>query len=166
MKKKINIVLLLFVLCLWGTVLYRYVNQYFIKNEPLAVANTKNFSAKDEILKKDTFELKTIVRDPFLGSYAGVGKQTMRSKRVLPKKEKKETPKVTYKALFPNVRYFGYIKSIDNKAQETALLSIDGKFLRLHLNENRDGLKITTLTKDSIKVSYNKESKWVRVRKK
>lgn len=165
MKKKVNIVLLLFVLCLWGTVLYKYVNQYFIKDEPLPFTASTNFTTTNEILKKDTFKLDNVMRDPFLGGYQ-VEQKRMPSKKIFSRKIMKNPPsKVIYSPLFPSVRYFGYIKSIDNKTPETILLSANGKFLRLHLNENKDGLKVTTLTKDSIKVSYNKESKWIRVRK-
>ncbi|WP_162128572.1 hypothetical protein [Flavobacterium phycosphaerae] len=170
MKKKLNVVLLVLMLSLWGTVIYRYVNQYFVKKEPLSFATitNSNYDAKNKILKKDTFELNKIIRDPFLCSSKGVAKRTrINSNNVSSKKElKKELSKATSKTLFPNVRYFGYIKSVDNKAQETILLSSDGKFLKLHLNQDKDGLKVTALNKDSIKVYYNKESKWFRVKKK
>jgi hypothetical protein len=33
MKKKLNVVLLLLVLGLWGTVILKYISQYFTKND-------------------------------------------------------------------------------------------------------------------------------------
>ncbi|WP_162126040.1 hypothetical protein [Flavobacterium phycosphaerae] len=85
-----------------------------------ATITNSNYDAKNKILKKDTFELNKIIRDPFLCSSKGVAKRTrINSNNVSSKKElKKELSKATSKTLFPNVRYFGYIKSVDNKAQE------------------------------------------------
>lgn len=163
MKKKLNIVLLFLVLCLWGVVIYKYVNQYFSKAEPLGLAALTNHSTTNKIIKKDTFELNPIGRDPFLGSSTGIKRIRINSTRIYRMKEiKKELPKPTK---FPNVQYYGYIKAID-KAQETVLMSIEGRFSRLHLNQEKDGLKVTVLNKDSIKVYFNKESKWIRFKKK
>ncbi|MCF6133372.1 hypothetical protein [Flavobacterium wongokense] len=168
MKKKLNIVLLLLVLCLWGAVIYKYVNQYFSKNEPVSYVNTANYSTKTEIVKKDTFELNRIARDPFLGGYASVVKSNNSNsvRRVFPRREVKKEPLKVNISRFPNVQYFGFIKAIDKTSQEMILLGVDGKFLRLHLNQDSDGLKVTALNKDSIKVNYNKETKWIPKRKK
>lgn len=161
MKKKLNIVLLFLVLCLWGVVIYKYVNQYFSKAVPLKLATFSNHSTTNEIIKKDTFELNTIERDPFLGS-VGVKKTAENYPRIYRKKEiRKEIPKA---GKFPNIQYYGYIKAID-KSQETILMNIEGRFVRLHLNQEKDGLKITALNKDSIKVYYNKESRWILTKK-
>ena len=165
MKKKLNIVLLVLVLSLWGTVIYKYVKQYFIKNEALNFTTATNYTVKNEILKKDTFEMKKIDKDPFLGNYTGEVKVVIPNSNAIKKDVKKEPQKAIYKALFPSVSYYGYIKSID-KSQELVLLSVDGKFSRLHLNQDRNGLQVTVLNKDSIKVCYNNESKWFRLKKK
>ena len=163
MKKKLNIVLLVIVFSLWGTVIYKYVNQYFGKTESLSFTGTNNHAIKKEILKKDTFDLKSLERDPFLNkTSATVRKPVANVKRVYGKKEnKKEIPKVSN---FPGIHYYGYIKDIDKK-HETILLSVNGSFCKLQLNQDKDGLKVTALSKDSIKVKYNKEFKWVRLKK-
>lgn len=65
-KKRINIMLILTVLGLWGTVGYRVINRHFFANEVfLEKQNQTNNIAINQI-SKDTFELIEINRDPFL----------------------------------------------------------------------------------------------------
>jgi hypothetical protein len=60
MKKKLNIVLLLLVLGLWGTVLYKYASQYFTNNDELA-SNKNEFTLVDlKIKEKDTFQINQL----------------------------------------------------------------------------------------------------------
>ncbi|MFN3753691.1 MAG: hypothetical protein ACK4R1_06500 [Flavobacterium sp.] len=119
-----------------------------------------NTSFNSKAIAKDTFTLGIITRDPFLNgirtekkvyksNYTGPKKSNIKA---LPKKIVPTTP-------FPLVKYYGFIKSTtDNK--ELILLSVNGKFSRVKLNEEKDGIKVTSLQKDSIKVSYNKEFRW------
>jgi hypothetical protein len=160
LKKKLNIVLLILVMCLWGTVIYKYVNQYFIKNEPFNFKTKSNYTFKNEILKKDTFNLEKIDRDPFLGNMTTLFKDiNTTSHKKNSRKQLNIEPQKVAKKIFPNIIYYGYIKATD-KSQETILLFIDGKFSRLNLNEDKDGLKIISLKKDSIRVFFNKELRW------
>jgi hypothetical protein len=160
MKKKINIVLLIAVISLWGTVIYRYVNRFFSDAPiPSIVGNTQFVTSRKNSVK-DTFELTKIARDPFLGEFVGpITKPASNAKALNTKpKIKKELPKVAEKR-FPSVVYYGYIKGID-KSHETILLRVDGSFLKLQLNQDKNGLKVVALKNDSIKVLYNRESKW------
>lgn len=160
MKKKLNIVLLLLVLCLWGTVLYKYVNQYFIKKGHIQYTTAYHLSG-GKIMVKDTFELKSIERDPFLNNIIETKSalSTTRKIYVPIKHSPKELPKLNTKIPFPNIQYYGYIKALD-KSKENILISRNGKFMKLSLNEAAEGLKIIKLSNDSIKVDFNKESKW------
>ena len=133
MKKKLNIVLLVLVLCLWGTVIYRYLNQYFIKEQVLSQSNNSITVVENKILPKDTFELPKINRDPFHNTTKGEIKPPLR--KTIPRKVVKEDKlKAVYKNPFPKIQYYGYIKS-NGKSQETILLSADGKFLKLNLKQ-------------------------------
>ncbi len=150
------------VLGLWGTVIYKYVDRFFA-NEHSASSIKHSYTLKiDRAIVKDTFVLDKINRDPFLSRFSEVVKKPVTTARSAPLKIgiSKNPPKINNK-LFPVVVYYGYIKTVD-RPKETIILRFNGKFVRLHLNQDTEGLKVTTLHKDSIKVVYNKEAKWIR----
>ena len=65
-KKIINIVLIIVVLSLWGTVGYKYINRFFGSDELLYTSsNDYNYEAIS-IIKKNTFLLEPLAKDPFL----------------------------------------------------------------------------------------------------
>ncbi|WP_264554489.1 hypothetical protein [Flavobacterium sp. N1861] len=65
-KKTINIILILVVLSLWGTVGYKYINRFFGDDElDYTLSNAYNYDAIS-IIKKDTFALHPLTKDPFL----------------------------------------------------------------------------------------------------
>ena len=66
MKKIINIGLIVFVLVLWGTIVYRYVNNYFYSQSSIIEEDYNQYSLI-RINKRDTFNLSNLNRDPFLG---------------------------------------------------------------------------------------------------
>ena len=151
---------------LWGTVIYRYVNNLLIKKELPTRSNT--FVASDiskKIIVKDTFTLPEITRDPFLNAIkvASVYKKPIVRKpnppvTVIPKKE-------PIPVVIPTVQYYGYIKSTASTS-ELFMLRIDGKLHKLKLNQEAENFKITESKKDSIKLLYNgKAVQWVRIRK-
>ena len=155
-KKKLNIVLLLFVAGLWGTVLYRYASQYLYKQEVIVVKQDRIFSLDRNMQKKDTFEMDPIKRDPFLNkSYTADNKKTVypiASVKKVPKRE--PIVKNTY---FPAVEYYGYIKSNNDGKKELVMIKNNGVLMKLKLGEERDGLKILKVFKDSVQLSYAKK---------
>lgn len=162
MKKKVNIILLVIVVILWGVVIYRYVEHYFLA-DPLPVSTyTDNAKyAKYVIKKRDTFTPKLTKRDPFLGniglptrnrvSYTNTPKRIIAKDNAFPKKRDL--------VVFPLVRYYGFIKAAEQK-DEVILMSVDGKFVRLKLRQDLNGLSIVQYKKDSVEVSFKKERKW------
>lgn len=167
MKNKINIILLIAVLGLWGTVIYKYVSQYFFKSEIIVAKNEKYQSVSSKPIEKDTFQLAQISRDPFLNRSYGEKKiySGKYNKRVVKKSLIIEKPKNVVTASFPRVQYYGYIKSKDT-SKELLLVSVDGKLLKLKINEDKAGFKIIKFTNDSINVYFNKVTKWVKINKK
>lgn len=151
---------------LWGTVIYRYVNNLLIKKELPARSNT--FVASDiskKIIVKDTFTLPEITRDPFLNTI----KRTAEYKKPIARKPYLPVTVVPKKApipvVLPKVQYYGYIKSTVSTG-ELFMLRIDGKLHKLKLNQEIENFKIIESKKDSIKLLYNgKTVQWVRVRK-
>jgi hypothetical protein len=160
MKKKLNVVLLLLVLGLWGTVILKYISQYFTKNDNFE-SNKNELTLIDlKIKEKDTFQISTLNRDPFLNKSfsktelkAIVFKQTQVVSSI-----PKVTPKPIITIPFPVINYLGYIKSKD-KNYEMALLKVNGKFLKLKINEIKENLKVISITKDSVKVKYDNQEK-------
>lgn len=148
-KKKINIVLIIAVVALWGTVGYRSVKNFFYSKEEFITENKKQ-NIKSILTERDTFNLGTLKYDPFLKK--SIPKQTKitihKINKPLPKKNTE--PEV----YFPDVKYFGYIKSGQNP--EVLLLKINNKLCRIHKGENKDGILIKKIYEDSIRVSFNK----------
>lgn len=164
MKKKINIILLLAVLGLWGTVLYKYVNQYFFKEEINVSLENKANIRKLLLKDKDTFELKALPRDPFLGKTYAEKRPTEKiisNRNFTPKPVVKVAKPIVQKQLFPTIHYYGFIKN-ETGGSELVLLKMNGKLLKVKNNETKEGLKIIKIFKDSIKVSFNGETKVVR----
>jgi hypothetical protein len=164
-KKKINIILIVVVLSLWGTVGYITINRYFGNNGKIINTEVQNQEISLKQINKDTFELKKITRDPFLNKHFSdkpVLTDTYHTpiKKVL--KPFTSVPKVKPTIIWPLLHYFGYIKSNN---QELVLLKIDSKLHKLKLNEEINGLKINKKFKDSIEVSLNFQNRIVRLKK-
>lgn len=162
MKKKINIVLLVLVLTLWGTVIYRYVSQYFSKDELLSSSQSNSNFSNLNIKSKDTFELVPLHRDPFLNKeYYTESKPKPISLPYKPATSKaKPSIQITANKTFPAVNYLGYIKP--EKGVELVLIKVNGTLLKLKNNESKEGIKVLQIFKDSIKVSYEGEAKIIR----
>lgn len=164
-KKKINIALLIIVLGLWGTVIYKYVSHFFFKPEIEVFQHDINTGKKLKNSVKDTFELKPLERDPFLAINYHKPKPVIirpqnNSNALILKKE----PVSIKKKQFPRVIYYGHIMS-EEKRKETILLSVGGKFLKVALNEEKENIKVVGFTRDSIKVEFEREFQWIRLKK-
>ncbi|WP_300570380.1 hypothetical protein [Flavobacterium sp.] len=166
-KKKINIALLIVVLALWGTVGYKTISQYFFSKE-LAFNDVKlNTKLNFNQIKKDTFNLESIQRDPFLNNNSEPPTNTEVVKKVyLPKKVVSKPVAAPKPVLqWPAIFYYGYIKSKD-KTEELILVKIDRQLHKLRKNDQIDGLTIKKVFNDSIEVSFYKEKKIIKVNNK
>ncbi|MGV7108099.1 hypothetical protein [Flavobacterium sp. U410] len=156
-KKHINIVLIAVVVALWGTVLYKYVNRFFADNE---IAYTPQEFSTPVItqIKKDTFNLQPLNRDPFLGKILAKKEEAPRQRRIVQPSSPKKSVEPKAVKPFPSVKYFGYIKSQD-KNEELILLKVNNRLERVRLNSDIDGLLVKKIYKDSVVVSYGKETR-------
>ncbi|KIC01569.1 hypothetical protein OA88_13275 [Flavobacterium sp. JRM] len=164
-KKKINIILILIVLGLWGTVVYKASHHSFNNG----IMPKKQIKDSDFILSqinKDTFKLDKTNRDPFLNkSLQGdpiPSKKQSSNYSSMPKKIPDAIPKVKQNSNWPTLLYYGCIKS---KNQELILLKIDSKLFRLKLNDPINGLVIKKKYKDSVEVRFNSETRIVSLKK-
>jgi hypothetical protein len=164
-KKRINIVLLLLVLGLWGTVGYKTISQYFMPKK--VIVNDQNFNNNIKIneIKKDTFELALINRDPFLNKQNTtpvVAKPPVAAivrPKIITPPIIKEKPVV----IWPLISYYGYIKSKE-KIQELIMVKIDNRLYKLRKNDEVQGVVIKKVYHDSVEVYFNKETKVLKVK--
>ncbi|KIA94981.1 MULTISPECIES: hypothetical protein [unclassified Flavobacterium] len=166
-KKKINIILILIVLVLWGTVIYKSINGSFFFNETVLKRQNSNNDFVFHQVNKDTFELDKIKHDPFLNKQLLSG-TTVDEKQNLgfPTTKKNRAsivPKPKPNITWPDLTYYGYIES-KGRNEELVLLKIDSKLCRLKLNSPMNGLMVKKKYKDSIQVIFNSETKIIRLK--
>ena len=164
MKKKINIVLIVLVVSLWGGVFYKIVKQFLFKEEIQFQAPTIKINVLGTFIAKDTFDFVESTRDPFLNisttTPKKIGQVAIINKLVPIKKPK---PVLTEKApsrMFPTVTYYGYMSSGTDK--HSALLKINSKQVKLFENEEYEGLKLLKVYRDSVLVTFNSNKVMVR----
>lgn len=159
MKKNINIILILAVLGLWGTVILKYVKHFFQDEQTNLAATTISNVVLPKEIKKDTFQLAALPVDPFLKrtytpqpSTVVVAPKTnpqpkKEPKKVLPPVVKEVTP-------FPEIHYYGFIKSSD-KADELILVKVNRSLYKTRLNAECQGVVIKKVYRDSIEVKFD-----------
>ena len=156
MKKTLNIVLLCFVLIVWGIILYRLTEQYFWPTNQLADNYEKTIDTSLKFPVRDTFEMRTSFRDPFL-------KTVYLEKKSLPKRSfTKYKPKTTAVTPWPQIKYFGFIKSKDRKG-ELVLLQINNELHRARVGEKVADIQIKKIYRDSILLSCKNINKIIRL---
>ncbi|MEO8533266.1 MAG: hypothetical protein ABI441_05930, partial [Flavobacterium sp.] len=165
-KKKINIVLIVVVLGLWGSVFYKTITQYFTSKELAVNTSASSGKVKFNQINKDTFALENVSRDPFLNKQ--VQEVVSRPQRqYVPnnysgsavKKAKPATTAVRQLTIWPAISYHGYIK--DSRG-EMVILKIDSKMFRLRKNDLVEGIMIRKISSDSLEVDFNKEKKIIK----
>lgn len=164
-KKKINIILILVVLGLWGTVGYKALNRQFTGNEMILEKQNQTDNANINQINKDTFELEKINRDPFLNKQfqtaAAVPETVVSYYKPAIKAAAPAVPKIDSNISWPVLSFYGYLKTKD---QELVLLKVDSKLCRLKLNDPINGLVVKKKYKDSIQVLFNAETKIIRIK--
>jgi hypothetical protein len=160
MKKKINIVLILAVLGLWGTVAYKTVNQYFFPKELVMNTTQVNSELNVNQINKDTFQLEKITRDPFLNIQDRVVE--LKPKKYFPKVKAIVIPKPIEIKNWPFVAYYGYIKS-KGKDKELVLVKINKKLYKLRKEDQVEEVTVKKIYGDSIELAFNKERKIIRL---
>lgn len=163
MKKKINIVLTVVVLGLWGTVGYRAVNQYFFSKKLVVKAMDLNKELTANQINKDTFHMENSIRDPFLNkqSQSSVPIAIIRYSKTSNIKHKTSTTPIIKSKKYinwPSISYHGYIQSKANN-EELILVKINEKMHKLRINEEVEGVTLKKVYKDSIEFIFNKEKK-------
>ncbi|PAM93717.1 hypothetical protein B4N84_15690 [Flavobacterium sp. IR1] len=163
-KKKINIILIIVVLSLWGTVGYRTIKNYFGDNKTITISESQTQNVSLKKVNKDTFQLEKVIRDPFLNKQLEektTVKEYVSNPIPIKKTVKTLVPKYNTNIDWPQLQYFGYLKSND---QELILLKIDSRLYKLKLNSEVNGLIVKKKFKDSIEVFFNSQSRIIRLK--
>ncbi|MFL9843541.1 hypothetical protein [Flavobacterium rhizosphaerae] len=158
-KKTLNIILLFFVLGLWGVAGYRFFKNTFATTAYPTALKFDGPQLGVLIIKRDTFLLNPVQRDPFLDNVK------TNPVRTIPKPARRLRTTILPTALkpavnWPEVNYFGYIKAAKN--DELALIKIDKVLYKMHKKETRAGLTLKNIYKDSAQVLFNKELKIIK----
>lgn len=167
-KKKINIVLIIIVLGLWGAVGYKTITQYFFSKDIIVNTDKTDYKLNMNLINKDTFLLGHISRDPFLD------KQYQMTNPIAIKQYPqiailKVSPKTVVSIPkeiinWPSISYHGFIKS-NGKNQELILLKIDGKLFRVRKNDIVQKLTVKEVSNDSIEVIFNQEKRFFNLKR-
>lgn len=165
-KKKINILLIIVVLGLWGTVAYKTVAHFFSPEVLVANENISNKEFNLDEVNKDTFQLKKITRDPFLNmqnkSIDSISKKDYPKSPI--KRIKSSTIVVRPKEItdWPSIFYYGYIKS-KSKDEELVLVKIDDRLYKLRKYDQVREIILKQVYNDSIELNYNKQKRIIRI---
>lgn len=156
-KKKLNSILIVIVLSIWGVLIHNVVKSYFFTASIIPVSQVT--SIKNPTLyyetKKDSFQLVYLQRDPFLNMQE---KKNAVTKKTIVTKKAKPIKRIVHTAWPANIEYYGFIKGKKSKSRR-ALLRIDGVLHRLKQNEKVVDIRVKNIMKDSIILLKNNEQK-------
>ncbi len=155
-KKYLNIILIVLLIAIWGGVIYKHFTK---KKIELPENEIKSKSmAIDYTIAKDTFVLQLNTRDPFKAS-KNRRSQNNTTQQAKPSGNRTTKPKQTL--VWPNIQYYGFVKSTPNKTR-MALVKINNQLHRKREKQTIDDVKLVKAYSDSIIVLFNKEKKTVR----
>ncbi|MCH4831322.1 hypothetical protein B0A56_05555 [Flavobacterium columnare NBRC 100251 = ATCC 23463] len=170
MKKKINVILLIGVLALWGTVIYKYISHFF-QDKQIENNFENNITIKlPDKIEKDTFLLGSLSIDPFLKTVKVIKiennkpQQTNITTNLLKLKKNEIKPikpvKVIEENPFPDIKFYGYIKT-QGKAEELILIKVNDNLFKTRLNTECNGVVIKKIYRDSLEVKFEKRKRIV-----
>ncbi len=143
-------ILLVAVLGIWGIIGYKILSAFGPEKEVLNdTFQVTAFKPKtsEEI---DTFSVKTVSRDPFLGTLTKKKKPIVKQKKVIPKPEFKWVP----------IIYHGAISNKSSKSQ-IFVVSINGKQHLMKIGQEVDGVKLKSAITKNIVVTYKGKRKTI-----
>ncbi|MFP9119326.1 hypothetical protein ACLI08_16175 [Flavobacterium sp. RNTU_13] len=160
MKKTLNIVLLIVVLMLWGTAIYRYVGGRLI-NQDSAIPHEAQWAGNSNLnISRDTFTLKPLAYDPFLktihyqaNNNNNVPYRSTSVKKALNVPKIPVPQPITELPVMPDILYFGYIKS--GSCEETALVKVNGKSLRIGKGQTKEGVTVKGCNRKNLVITFS-----------
>lgn len=144
-------ILLATVLVVWGTIGYKFVNGLSPDISEIAQQDFDvTFKPKTNI-KSDTFSIKNVERDPFLGTLTSTKKRKVSSKKTTPE------PKVNS----PIITYGGIIKK-QNSSDQVFVVNINENQYLLKQGQVADSVKLVKGNTKEVVVRYNNKSQTIK----
>lgn len=138
--------LLVAVLIIWGAIGYQIYSRLNPSIPELQALEIQNTFKKQEVKPPPSYDLKTIYRDPFLGTFPKRKKVVTGRKRTKPKEV----------IPFPEVIYNGIIEGSSSKSY---ILTVNRKQEILKKGETYEGVKLIRATKNKAVVQFQKQRK-------
>ena len=154
-KKRLNSVLLVVMAGIWIALGYKLVLYFSNKNIPIATIPYNETLANNNTKTRDTFNIKTIKRDPFLGKVTPVRKKT--SKNIATSTTRNNTIKTTHEP-WPMIAYYGFVKN-ENSKEPLVLIKVNNSLKKVRKGNWVDELLIAKIYKDSIAIKKGKEER-------
>lgn len=163
MKNKNSLYILApFVLLVWGLIFYR---AFLGKEKPMVAANY-HLEGEDGNAEETNFTLLLNYETPFFRHGFDGGRidkdsvqstqnqllQTMPTQPALP-----APPIVSPPYKWPSIQYHGKLK-VDNKVENIALISIDGKFHKIRPGFSINDIFLTAIWDDSLRLTHKTNS--------
>lgn len=160
-NKKFTTVLICCVVALWGIIFYRIYTAMGEQEEPMVqVAEKKVSYFKLVNHLNDKVVLTFDYRDPFSSSNVVMPIETTEAlNKVPPNIQVTPKPQVNWQV----IAYTGYINNINSK-QRLAIMVVNGKEFMLAEGKSLNGVKLLKYAGDSIKVQYQSEAKYIRLK--
>jgi len=137
---------------IWSFVGYSFFWPNNATMQPLKTSN--EFIQENELpFEKNPFVLVILNRDPYLNSRVMPIKKTENMPKGRPKSDSKNI-----KTVWPNIAYFGFVKSNDQSAP-LVLLTINNKLKRLRQGEKFEKILVKKVFRDSVHIQLGKEVK-------
>lgn len=152
-KKSINSILIIGVVLIWGVLAFKFIRPFFMDKPEVITAESLPIKTTPVTRKKDTFNLETVNRDPFLGK---VFFKKQGVKKALTKKKKR---KPTKKTPWPKIAYLGFVKS-STSTNKLGLVRVNKKLHRVRKNVSIENIQVFLVDKDSIGLKMNNEKKY------
>ncbi|WP_378185636.1 hypothetical protein ACE939_11035 [Aquimarina sp. W85] len=146
--KKALYILLPLVAIIWGAIIYQIIDTF--SDPELASQHSKKFSKQASITLKerDTFSIKKLARDPFLGTVY---------KKKIPVKKKNNHP-VQPTINWPSIQYKGLIAG-ENFLNSIFLIAVNGQELLMKIKEPQSGVEIIKGTTTHVVLKYKGKRK-------
>ncbi|WP_290698288.1 hypothetical protein [Lacinutrix sp.] len=142
-------ILLVAVFGLWGTVAYKIFNGL---NPEVLEIDTQEFNntfKPKTIVESDTFSVKNVKIDPFLGTLYSNKKNNTTSKKI--------KPKVSNNKNLPKITFSGLIKK-QNTTDQVFVLNINNRQYLLKKGQIADSVTVVSGNTKEVVVSYNSRS--------
>lgn len=156
-KKNINIVLILLLLIIWGSIGYKY----FVKKETVehrSIVQQKE-TPLHYTIRKDTFEIKDI-KNPFNNVFI----KSKSSRKIGNGKTSNKKKSIPVQIKWPSIQYHGYIVSKGN-SKKLGVINVNGKIMKKREKEIiLEKFKIKKIYEDSIQFECNKVLKTIKLK--